>query len=220
MAGGIHRALDRIRFGTRRTLNVRDGLLSGAEAARRVDGWLRARQVELDGDLLVITGRGAGSADGIAVVREATRRTLYALKRGGVIEAIREDTPGSFVVSLAPLRTMLDAPNRRKPGTPPVAPIPAATIKGLNARTQGRLWELSAQALDALGIRNASTEVMRDEMERQFSRLVASAPAGAPLVSPSAVGLDRKYSSVHDHQAHSMALAQVLSHEPRGGVDR
>jgi hypothetical protein len=196
--GGIHRALDRIRFGTRRTLNVRDGLLSGAEAARRVDGWLRARQVELDGDLLIITGRGAGSADGIAVVREATRRTLYALKRGGVIQAIRDDTPGSFVVTLAPLRTMLDAPNRRKPGTPTAASVPAATIKGLSARTQGRLWELSAHALDSLGIRNGSPEVMRDEMERQFSRLVASAPTGAPLERWIASGIERALREYED----------------------
>jgi hypothetical protein len=194
---GVHRALERIRFGPRRTLNVRDGLLTGVEAARRVDGWLRARQVELGGDVLIITGRGAGSVDGVAVVREETLRKLHALKRAGVIGAIREDTPGSFIVTLAPLRTMLDAPNRRKPGTPPPAP-PSSTIAGLSPSTAGRLRELALRSLDSLGVRAANEASIRDEMERQFSRLVRSAPGGTSHEKWISTALDRALREYED----------------------
>ena len=55
----VQRAFDEVRFGATRILNVRDALLTGTEAVRRVDGWLRAKQVEdasRAGDLVVVPG--------------------------------------------------------------------------------------------------------------------------------------------------------------------
>jgi hypothetical protein len=158
---------------------VRDGLLSGAEAERRVDGWVRAKQVEMTGDVLIITGRGAGSVNGIAVVRDATLRRLRSLKRGGVITAIAEDTPGSFIVTLASIRTMLEAPNRRRRGAQH-SRAPETAITGLSSATHARLRELAIRTLESLGMRATSESVVGDEMVRQFSRLVAAAPAGMP----------------------------------------
>lgn len=172
------RGLERLRFGPRRTLNVREAGLSGDAAARRVDGWLRSRQVELEGDVLIITGRGAGSQDGIAVVREATLATLRALRRSGVVQVIQEDTAGSFVVTLAPLRTMLEAATRRRAPAPATLPV-GASMQGLPSDALRALSELAKASLAALGIGDGHEALLRDEMERQFSLLVRSAPVEA-----------------------------------------
>ena len=42
----VQQAFDEARFGATRSLNVREPMLSAAEAARRAEGWLRAKQVE------------------------------------------------------------------------------------------------------------------------------------------------------------------------------
>ncbi|MGH7709758.1 MAG: hypothetical protein ACREOG_00650, partial [Gemmatimonadaceae bacterium] len=57
----LYRAFDEAQFGEARTLNLRDGLPSGADAAARADAWLRLKQVEGVREVLVITGRGANS---------------------------------------------------------------------------------------------------------------------------------------------------------------
>ena len=115
-------AFERVRFGPLRTLNVRASKLTRQESAARVESWLRSKQVELTGEVLVITGRGAGSLDGIPVVKEATQKVLNRLRRLGVIESYGEDTPGSFIVSLAPLRSLLEAPARRRNPAPRTNP--------------------------------------------------------------------------------------------------
>jgi hypothetical protein len=176
---GLQRTLDRIRFGPRRTLNVRESGLTGDDAARRVEIWLRARQLEFEGDVLVITGRGAGSRDGIAVVRNATMQTLHALKRAGVIAAIQEDTPGSFVVSLASLRTLLEAPARRNGARQRPGEAPADPIVGIGDESRRLLRDLAAQSLASLGIHAPSEPQLGHEMARQFSILVRSVRKGA-----------------------------------------
>ena len=42
---GLQRAFDEVRFGATRTLNLRESLPTGAEAARRLEAWLRQHQV-------------------------------------------------------------------------------------------------------------------------------------------------------------------------------
>src|SRR5258705_116075 len=42
----LQRAFDEARFGAARTLNLRESLPTGAEAARRVESWLRQHQVQ------------------------------------------------------------------------------------------------------------------------------------------------------------------------------
>ena len=170
-------SLERLRFGPLRTLNVRASKLSGQESAARVESWLRSKQVELTGEVLVITGRGAGSLDGIPVVKDATRLVLNRLRRLGVIESFGEDTLGSFIVSLAPLRSLLEAPTRRRTRvTPPPRKLPG--IQGLKPETRERLRYLASRAIDALGVKDASDSVIAGEMGRQFSMIARTAPAG------------------------------------------
>jgi hypothetical protein len=170
-------SLEPLRFGPLRTLNVRIGLLSGDASTARVESWLRSKQVELSGEVLIITGRGAGSPGGIPVVKEATSRTLNRLRRLGVIESFGEDTPGSFVVVLAPLRSLLEAPARRRSANQPPA-RKTSSIRGLRPETRERLRYLASRAIDALGVKGASEAVLEGEMARQFSMIVRTAPAG------------------------------------------
>jgi hypothetical protein len=171
-------ALERVQFGPTRTLNVRAGNYSGDEAATRVESWLRSKQVELTGDVLVITGRGAGSAGGVPVVKNATIRVLNRLRRSGVISTYGEDTAGSFVVQLAPIRSLLEAPARRR--SPPPAPsrrrVPS--IHGLAPDTRDRLHYLATRALEALGVKNSSEEQVGREMIRQFGVIAGAWPGG------------------------------------------
>ena len=170
-------SLERARFGPLRSLNVRASMLTGDESAARVEAWLRSKQVELTGDVLVITGRGAGSIGGIPVVKDATRKTLNRLKRLNVILSYGEDTPGSFVVTLAPLRALLEAPARRRTPVPPMSRR-KPSILGLKPETRDRLRYLAGRALDALGLKGASEGQLDNEMERQFSMIARTAPAG------------------------------------------
>lgn len=152
-------------------------MLSGDESAARVDTWLRSKQVELTGEVLIITGRGAGSPDGVPVVKEATRRVLNRLRRSGVIQSFGEDTPGSFIVRLAPLRSLLEAPARRSsPKRSP--PRRGPSIQGLRPETRNRLHYLASRAIDSLGIRDPTESQIGVEMERQFSMIARTAPAG------------------------------------------
>ena len=171
-------SLERMRFGPLRTLNVRASMLTGDESAHRVELWLRSKQVELSGEVLVITGRGAGSLGGVPVVKEATRRVLNRLRRLGVVDSFGEDTPGSFIIALAPLRSLLEAPARRRtsataPGRKPIG------IQGLKPETRDRLRYLATRAIDALGMKDPSEALVSSEMARQFSVIARTAPSGA-----------------------------------------
>ena len=103
----IERAFDEGRFGAERTLNLREGLPTGARAAARAEAWLREKQVARAGEVLIVTGRGAGSEGGVPVVREAVQRVLAMLRRGNVVREWREHTAGSFVVVLALLYALV-----------------------------------------------------------------------------------------------------------------
>lgn len=170
---GLQQAFDEVRFGAARTLNLRESLPSGAEAARRVDAWLRQQQVERAGELLVITGRGNNSESGIAVVREAVLRVFHELRRKGVVREFAEHTPGSFVVTVAPMQQVRDASSRGQ--APPVPPPPAPpTLSALDASTREQLRVLAERSLDALGVRERGPFV-ENEMLRLFGELAAAA---------------------------------------------
>ena len=171
----LHRALDEARFGRDRTLNLRATLPRPKEAEARCEAWLRERQVAKSDELLVITGRGINSWDGESVVREAIVRLLGSLRRRGVVDSWHEHTPGSFVVTVAPLRALRESPRRsgerRRITTDPVA------LRGIAPATRARLRELAQLALEQLGIRE--TEVfLEDEMVAQFSILARGVPEG------------------------------------------
>ena len=175
----LHQALDEARFGTARTLNLRASFPTAAEATRRAEAWLRERQVAKAGEVLVITGRGAGSEGGVSVVREAVLRLLTQLRKTGVLREWTEHTAGSFVVTLAPVTALFEAGRRtrRESGPRPVVVIPGA-LTGLAAETLAGLRALADRALDALGVRAPSPEVIESEMLRQFATLSAAVPDG------------------------------------------
>lgn len=175
---GLQQAFDEVRFGAARTLNLRQSLPSGAEAARRLEAWLRQHQAQKSGELLVITGRGNNSESGIAVVREATIRVFHELRRKGVVEDFAEHTPGSFVVTLAPMQAMLDAQRGGSRQTPPVPEAPAPpTLSALDDSTREQLRILAERSLDALGVRERGSFV-ESEMLRLFGELAAEAGRG------------------------------------------
>jgi len=167
---GLQRAFDEVRFGAARTLNLRESLPTGAEAAWRLDAWLRQHQVQESAELLVITGRGNNSETGVAVVREAAIRVFHELRRKGVVEAFAEHTPGSFVVTVAPIRAMVDAATRRPEREQAPAPEAAPTLAALGAETRRELRVLAERSLDALGVRERGPFV-ESEMLRLFGTL-------------------------------------------------
>src|ERR671939_558816 len=118
----LRQALDEAKFGAARTLNLRATLPTVADAMARAEQWLRMKQVEGAGEVLLVTGRGKGSPGGVSVVREAILKLLRTLKRRGVVASHAEHPAGSFVVALAPMRALLDAPRRKRDAAP--APPP------------------------------------------------------------------------------------------------
>jgi hypothetical protein len=175
--GGLQQAFDEVRFGVSRTLNLRTSLPTGSEAAARLERWLRQHQVQQSGEVLVITGRGNNSEGGIAVVRETSIRVLHEMRRKGVIEGFVEHTAGSFVVTLAPMKAMLDAASRRREQTPPPPPASPPTLDALADETRQLLRTLAERSLDTLGVRDR-TVFMEGEMLRLFGSLAATVPEG------------------------------------------
>ena len=165
----LHHALDEAQFGFARTLDLRAALPTGAEAVRRAEPWLRERQVANAGTVLVITGRGNGSADGVPVVRNSIRRLLTALKRKGVVAEVKEHTPGSYEVTLASFRTMFEAPRRTRDHSAALRADPAG-LAALDVATRDALRQLAEYALDLLGAPRSEAFV-HDEMTRQFALL-------------------------------------------------
>jgi hypothetical protein len=176
----LWQAFDEARFGAERTLNLRATLPTPDEATRRADSWLRQQQIAQTGDVLIITGRGKGSHEGVSVVREAVIRLLHSLKRKGVVASHEEHTPGSFVVKLAPIHELLEAPRRlrdasRKSQTPP--PPEPPSLEALQPQTRALLRDLAGRALDHLGVHDRE-RFLEGEMLRQFSLLAAGIPNG------------------------------------------
>jgi hypothetical protein len=126
-------------------------------------------------EVLVITGRGLRSEEGVSPVRGAIAALLPSLRRRNVVREFSEHTAGSFVVTLAPVRALFEAPKRRreKPGEHVQAPV-SPQLAALEADTLDLLRELARLQLDALGIRSPAAVLVDAEMVRQF---VALSPA-------------------------------------------
>jgi hypothetical protein len=171
---GLQQAFDEVRFGAERTLNLRASLPTGAEAARRIESWLREQQVQKADELLVVTGRGNNSENGVSVVREAAIRVFHELRRKGVVDSFVEHTAGSFVVTVAPMSALHDAAKRRR-DPDPLPPIPSPpTLAALDGETRARLRILAERSLDAVGVRERGP-FLEGEMLRLFGVLGASA---------------------------------------------
>jgi hypothetical protein len=169
----VLRAFDEVTFGSERTLNLRDRLPSEADALRRANGWLRERQVMGANEVLVITGRGLGSDNGVGVIKAGVLRLLPTLRRQGVVTTWREHTPGSFIVQLAPLRALFEAPRRKRQAVA-AAPAPES-LEGLSSDTRDLLRAVAMRSLEVLGIRGVEPFI-KDEMLRYFALFAATAP--------------------------------------------
>lgn len=168
-------AFDELRFGSQRTLNLREHLPSAAEAVRRTEAWLREHQVRGSKEVLVITGRGNQSIGGIGVVRGAVEKLLFSLRRRGVIESHQEHNPGAFAVQLAPLRALVEAPARNRERNVPSER--RVKIPGLSRETTDLLRQLAERSLDMLGV-SGDEATIGDEMHRHWSAIAPALPAG------------------------------------------
>lgn len=175
---GLWQAFDETTFGQDRTLNLRELLPSAVEARARAESWLRMRQVMKTGEVLIITGRGNQSVNGIGVVREAIMALLPSLRRKGVVTSWREQTPGSVVVTLAPVTTLLGAPPRNKErkssDRQQKAEIPAS-LAALEPETLRLLRRLAICTIESLGVTDA-TPFVDEEMQRTFATLSKTLP--------------------------------------------
>jgi hypothetical protein len=171
-------ASDELRFGPQRTLNLRENLPTSIEAVRRADAWLREQQVRGSEEVLVITGRGSHSIGGVAVIRGAIEKLLLSLHRRGVVASHLEHNPGAFVVQLAPLRTLFDAPARR--GQRAGTDVAAIEIHGLTRETTALLHDLAERSLEALGV-SADEPGIIDEMHRHLRMMAPALPAGPQM---------------------------------------
>ena len=175
---GLWQSFDEVNFGADRTLNLRDSLPSATEARTRAESWLRMRQVMKSGEVLVITGRGTQSPNGVGVVREAIIALMPSLRRRGVVDSWREHTPGSVVVTLASLTTLLAAPKRNKETEYDSGEAVIATPESLAAlepETLAELRHLASRNIESLGVENAGPFV-KDEMQRVFATLTMTLP--------------------------------------------
>jgi len=167
----IQKAFDEIRFGPLRTLNLRESLPTAEEARARADAWIRTKQVERAQELLIITGRGKGSDNGVAVVRQTILALFPSLRRRNVITGWQEHTEGSFVVTLAPVSAMFEAPRRKRE---PAASLPIPeTLSALAPETLHLLRELAVASLMMLGVQD-SGRFIESEMTTKFSQLTAA----------------------------------------------
>ena len=170
---GLRQAFDEARFGSQRTLNLRDTLPTAAAAATRTEAWLRQQQVDRADEVLVVTGRGNKSLAGVSVVREAVLRLLYTLRRRGVVSGHEEHSPGSFVVRLAPIAALWESPKRNKGRG--VAPPPATppSLDDLDDESRTLLRNLAERALEGIGIKDTAS-FLQGEMLKQFGAIAGT----------------------------------------------
>jgi len=173
----LWKAFDEAQFSPSNTLNLRESLPTVADARYRTEQWLRERQVSQAKKVLIITGRGNNSPGQISPVREGVQALFPLLRRRGVIAEWEEHTPGAFVVSLAPVSSLLNAPRRRRDRNDKMAPATPASIKGLERSTLDLLRRLAERSLEALGAR-VPEKFLEAEMLSKFSSLAAGTPPG------------------------------------------
>jgi hypothetical protein len=170
---GLRQAFDEVRFGAQRTLNLRESLPTPEDAAARTEAWLRQRQVDRAEDVLIITGRGNQSEGGVSPVRDAVVRLLHVLKRRGVITGHQEHTPGSFVVTPAPLSALWESPRRNRGRGIAPAPATPPSLGDLDEDTRVMLRNLAERALEGLGLKDTAP-FLQGEMLRQFGAIAAT----------------------------------------------
>jgi hypothetical protein len=173
----VLRAFDEIEFGSKNTLNLRESLPSAADARFRTEAWLRERQVSRATEVLVITGRGNQSPNGVSAVREGVLSLLPSLRRRGVVSEWREHSPGSFVVKLASISSLLEAPRRKRDREPTASMANPDSLKDLESSTLDLLRRLAIRTLESLGIREPD-KFLEAEMLSKFHSLAGGINPG------------------------------------------
>lgn len=111
------------------------------------------------------------------MVREAILSLLPVLRRRGVVSEWREHNPGSFVVKLGSISSLLEAPKRRRDrATDAAAPDPES-LKALDRSTVDLLRRLAIRSLESLGMREPD-KFVEAEMISKFNILAGGVPAG------------------------------------------
>jgi hypothetical protein len=173
----VLRAFDEVEFGSKNTLNLRESLPSAADARFRTEAWLRERQMSRAAEVLVITGRGNQSPNGISAVREAIVSLLPSLRRRGVVSEWREHSPGSFVVNLGSISSLLEAPRRKRDRTPDTPAVNPESLKNLDRSTLDLLRRLAIRTLESLGMREPD-KFVEAEMLSKFHLLAEGIKPG------------------------------------------
>lgn len=173
----LWRAFDEAEFGASNTLNLRESLPTVADARYRVEQWLRERQVSRAKRVLVITGRGNNSPDRVSPVREGVEALFPSLRRRGVVSEWKEHSPGAFVVSLASISALLEAPRRKRHAGESVRAAVPPSLEGLEKSTVDLLRRLAQRSLEVLGARSPE-KFIEAEMMSKFSALAGGVEPG------------------------------------------
>jgi hypothetical protein len=173
----VWKAFDEAEFGPKNILNLRESLPTAADARFRAEAWLRERQVSRANEVLLITGRGNQSPGGISAVRAAVVALLPALRRRGVVIEWREHTPGSFVVKLGSISSLLDAPRRKRDRALVAKPAEPRSLAELESSTLLLLRRLAVRSLESLGVRKPE-KFVNAEMLSKFNSLAGGVAPG------------------------------------------
>lgn len=175
----VWKAFDEAEFGQKNTLNLRESLPTAADARFRAEAWLRERQVGGASDVLIITGRGNQSPNGVSAVREAIMALLPSLRRRGVVSEWKEHSPGSVVVKLGSISSLLEAPRRkRERGSKTTPTSNPESLRALDSSTLALLRTLAIRSLESLGVRHPE-KFIEAEMLSKFASLAAGITPGA-----------------------------------------
>lgn len=173
----VWKAFDEAEFGPKNILNLRESLPTAADARFRAEAWLRERQVSGANEVLLITGRGNQSPGGVSAVRAAIVAMLPALRRRGVVVEWREHTPGSFVVKLGSISSLLDAPRRKRDRALVAKPADPRALAELERSTLSLLRRLAVRSLESLGVQNPE-KFVEAEMLSKFNSLAGGVAPG------------------------------------------
>ena len=173
----VLKAFDEAEFGVKNILNLRESLPTAADARYRAEAWLRERQISRAGEVLIITGRGNQSPGGVSAVRAAVVSLLPALRRRGVVTEWREHSPGSFVIKLDTISSLLAAPRRKRERAAKEEPSDPQVLAALESPTLVLLRRLAVRSLESLGVREPE-KFVEAEMLTKFNSLAAAIPSG------------------------------------------
>ena len=173
----VWKAFDEAAFGPKNTLNLRESLPTAADARHRAEAWLRERQISRASEVLLITGRANQSPGGVSAVRAAIVALLPGLRRRGVVSEWREHSPGSFVVKLGSISSLLDAPRRKRDRATVATLADPESLAQLDAKTLSLLRRLAVRSLESLGVRDID-QFVDAEMLSKFNSLAAGIVPG------------------------------------------